>query len=185
MFLLLVVYDSTLSFQGGDVISWRQYCFIVSIFCIALAGIAAKMQINLSLSPCVLCELQRAIFIQIALLLAPGIIIKFSSFGAKLHSIFLLLLSSCGAALAGRQVWLQSLPAEQVPSCLGSFDVVLQNNGILEGLKKIIFNSSECAKIEFTILNVSLAQWSLVLFILIPILGLYVAFVKRERNIFR
>ena len=91
------------------------------VFLVASVGmiiVALYMEHYLGLKPCILCYMQRGSVIIIGILAALGMIInpkKILTYKIILSSIFLSIIS--GALLSIRQLYLQSLPADLVPSC--------------------------------------------------------------------
>jgi disulfide bond formation protein DsbB len=82
------------------------------------------------------------------------------------------LLAAGGAAIASRQVWLQHLPADQVPACGPDLFFMLENFPLAQTLKRLVSGTGECAKVDWTFLGLSIAEWSLACFV---VLGLYAA----------
>src|SRR5947208_3306169 len=91
---------------------------LIFLVCAVLLGFGYYLEYEKGLDPCPLCMLQRLFFLVIGLggfiaaihnPKSPGMI--------RIYSGFLVLFSMMGAAVAGRQVWLQHLPPDQVPEC--------------------------------------------------------------------
>lgn len=53
------------------------------------------------------------------------------------------------AVVAGRHVWLQHLPADQVPSCGPGLDYWLDTLPMQQVLKEVFAGSGECASIDW------------------------------------
>ena len=68
------------------------------------------------------------------------------------------------AVVAGRHVWLQHLPADQVPSCGPGLDYWLDTLPMQQVLKEVFAGSGECASIEWTFMGLSIPEQSLILF---------------------
>ena len=69
--------------------------------------------------------------------------------------------------VAGRHVWLQHLPADQVPSCGPGLDYWLDTLPILQVFKEVFAGSGECAAIDWTFMGLSIPEQSLILFSLL------------------
>ncbi len=67
--------------------------------------------------------------------------------GSRVYSASIGLSALAGGGVAGRQVWLQHLPPDQVPQCGPGFDYLMDTYPILEALAKILRGSGECAEI--------------------------------------
>jgi len=63
-------------------------------------------------------------------------------------------------------VWLQSLPASEVPLCSSmGLDYMVEAFGAFEALAKVLQGSGECAKVDWTFLGISMPAWTLVWFL--------------------
>ena len=78
-----------------------------------------------------------------------------------------------GMGIAGRHVWLQHLPKDQVPACGPDLDFMLRQFPLSETLQKVLSGSGECAETGWTFFGLSIAGWSLLWFVLI---GAFVVF---------
>ncbi|HEY5703481.1 MAG TPA: disulfide bond formation protein B, partial [Gammaproteobacteria bacterium] len=71
------------------------------------------------------------------------------------------------------QVWLQHLPPEKVPECGPGLDYMLEAFPLGQALKMILSGSGECAEVQWSFLGFSIAEWSLIWFILFFIASLF------------
>lgn len=69
-----------------------------------------------------------------------------------------------GMTLAGRQVWLQSLPADQVPDCGMGLNYMLDTMPVFDALREVFYGSGECADVLWTFLGISIPGWALIWF---------------------
>ena len=119
----------------------------------------------MDLEPCPLCILQRVMVIVtglvtlIAALHHPGVR------GIRVYAIGAILAAALGAALAIRQLWLQSLPKDQVPACGPGLDYLLEVLPLTEVLNMILTGDGSCAEIAWTLFGISIPGWTLVGFI--------------------
>jgi disulfide bond formation protein DsbB len=147
----------------------------------SLLGYGYYLQYVQGLEPCPLCMVQRAFFylliatFVIAALHAPGRI------GAWIYAALAILFAGGGAAAAGRQVWLQHLPADKVPQCGPDLFFMLENMPLSRTLQKLIQGSGECAAVDWKFLGLSIAGWALVWFIALGVYALWLA-AKRARS---
>ena len=132
--------------------------------CALLLGYGYFLQHVQGLEPCPLCLVQRGFFYALlavfmaAALHAPG------RTGLVAYGALAALFALGGAATATRQVWLQHLPADKVPDCGPDLFFMLENFPLLQTLKKLVAGSGECAKVDWTFLGFSIAEWSLAWF---------------------
>ena len=93
---------------------WYWLGLVSSLLLIAIAYF--YFQLHKGLAPCPLCMFQRASLVGVAVFSLLGIIIAPKKIGSKVIAFFITLSSLSGLAIAGRQVWLQYLPADKVPA---------------------------------------------------------------------
>jgi disulfide bond formation protein DsbB len=78
-----------------------------------------------------------------------------------------------GGGVAARHVWLQNLPADQVPACGPALDYMMDVFPFLEVLNMVLSGSGECAKIDWLFLGITLPMWSLFVFVGLAVIGLF------------
>jgi disulfide bond formation protein DsbB len=69
--------------------------------------------------------------------------------------------------VAARHVWLQHLPAEEVPACGPGLSYVFEHFPLTETLKLLVSGTGECSKIDWTLLGLSIPSWTLIAFLLL------------------
>jgi disulfide bond formation protein DsbB len=94
----------------------------------------------------------------------------------------MLIFAGVGAAIASRQLWLQSLPEDQVPTCGPGFDYMVSNFPLSRALSMILSGSGECAEVQWRFLGLSIPGWSLVMFAGFMLLAIYLLFSKSARQ---
>lgn len=146
--------------------------------CATLLAAAYYMQFGLGLEPCSLCILQRIALIALALVFlgagvhAPSGRVRFVWAG------LVALTAGAGIAIAGRHVWLQSLPADLVPACGPGLNYLIDVLPLFDALAEAFHGSGECAKVDWTFLGLALPAWTLLSFIALGVGG----FVNNLRN---
>ena len=140
------------------------YAFIVSCCC-ALLGYALYTQYFDGLHPCPLCITQRAFYVLTALVALTALIIHPQQKGRYLSAALMVLFTSLGGAVAYRQVWLQSLPADQAPACGPSLEYMFANLPFGEAFSTLMIGDGNCAEIVWTLFGLSMPNWSLFGFI--------------------
>lgn len=126
------------------------------------------LQRYMGLSPCPLCIFQRiglmvmGAFALIAALWHPkSMLIKLLLWLGSLVGI------GWATAIAGRHVWLQHLPADQVPSCGPGLDYWLDTLPMQQVLNEVLSGSGECASVAWRLLGFSIPEQSLIFFIVL------------------
>ena len=85
-----------------------------------------------------------------------------------------------GAGVAARQVWLQHLPAAQVPACGPDLFYMMQNFPLGRTIEKLFTGSGQCAEVKWRFLGLSIAEWSLACFLALALYALWVGFRQRS-----
>lgn len=139
--------------------------FLVIMSVIGMSFALLFLQRHLGLTPCPLCIFQR-----IGLMIMGGFALISALFNPKPMAVRLLLwlgsLAGIGWAtvVAARHVWLQHLPADQVPSCGPGLDYWIDTLPILQVFREVFAGSGECATVDWTFMGLSIPEQSLILF---------------------
>jgi protein dithiol:quinone oxidoreductase len=145
------------------------------LICAGLLAFALFLQYVQQQEPCPLCILQRIAFIDMAAVFAVAAIHAPARRGAIVYSTLIAIMAAMGGGIAGRQVWLQHLPPDKVPACGPGFDYMIERFPLTEALPKIFAGSGECAEVGWRFLGLSIAELSLVWFVILGALAIYVA----------
>ena len=152
--------------------SSRTIFLIVFLGCTGLMGVALFMEHVMGLEPCNLCILQRVAVIATAFITLIAAIHGPAVTGIKTYASLGMLASATGAGVSGRQLWLQSLPPEQVPACGPSLDYLIDVFPLTEVLSMVLAGDGDCAEVVWSFLGISIPGWTLVGFFgLIAICG--------------
>lgn len=133
--------------------------------CLAIMGGALYLQYQVGLEPCPLCIFQRVGVIACALVLLIAFLHGPKTIGLRVYAVLTALAALAGGGVAIRQLWLQQLPPDQVPVCGPGLNYMLDVFPLHEVLAKVLSGSGECAEVTWRFLSLSLAGWSLVVFI--------------------
>jgi len=160
---------------------FRAQMLFGAIVCAALIGYAVYVEKHMLMMPCPLCILQRVAVIGVGLVGLVGALHgPKSAGGRRAYGVLAFLFAVAGACVAGRHLWIQSLPADQVPLCNSmGIDYMLDAMPMLDVLRTILTGSGECAKVDWTWLGLSMPGWTLVCFVLLGLGALYAGFRKR------
>lgn len=157
-----------------------RYLFIFAA-CAFLLICAMFIEPFASMDPCPMCMMQRAIFIAVGVVAIIAAIHNPEKIGASIYASLVTLISIGGAAVAGRQIWLQHLPEDQVPACGPGIDYMLEVFPLLEVIEMSLRGTGDCAKVQWTFMNISIPGWSLIAFIAFAIIGLSILFKKGNK----
>ena len=143
--------------------------------CAGLIAFAYYLQYVEHQEPCPLCMLQRVAFIDMMVVFGVAALHGPARRGAIVYSTLLAIMSAMGAAIAGRHVWLQSLPPEKVPACGPGLEYMLQQFPLADALTKIFAGSGECAEASWRFLGLTIAGWSLLWLIALGVYAIVIA----------
>jgi protein dithiol:quinone oxidoreductase len=159
----------------------RKSNLLAAAGCFAMIGFALYTQRFDVLEPCPLCIFQRVAIMAtgLAFLIAAAMPTRPTVWG-WLASLFTTLTAGTAAGIAGRHVYIQSLPADQVPSCGAGLAYMREVFPFTEVLKKVLTGSGECAKVDWTFLGLSMPAWVLICALLLGLAGLAINWPQRD-----
>ena len=143
--------------------------------CALLLGFGYFLQHVRGLEPCPLCLAQRGFFYAVMAVFVVAALHAPKRAGAVVYGVLAALFACGGLATASRQVWLQHLPPDQVPQCGPDLMFMLENFPLAQTLQKLIAGSGECAKVDWTFLGFSIAEWSAAWFVALALYALWLA----------
>lgn len=139
--------------------------------CAGMMGYALFVQHGLGLEPCPLCVLQRLAVIGLGIAFLLAALHHPAGRGRYAYAGLVALVALSGAGVAGRHVWMQSLPADRVPACGPGLDYMLDNFPFLQVLDMVFTGSGECAEIDWQFLGLSMPAWVLISLLCLGIAG--------------
>lgn len=154
----------------------------LAVVSLGLIGAALVLQHFVGLDPCPLCIFQRIAYFAVALfaLLAASLSPRASS---RWSGGLVLLSALTGVGIAGWHVWLQLNP--QGMSCGPGLATMLENFPLTEVLPKVFRGSGDCSESAWTLLGLTIADWSLLWFVILSAATMYILFARRFRPIVR
>jgi protein dithiol:quinone oxidoreductase len=133
-----------------------------ALACGGLLGYALYAQHGLGLEPCPLCVFQRVAVLALGFVFLAAYLHNPRRLGAGVYGALAALAAGGGMAFAGRQLWLQSLPADAQPACGPGLDYIMDVFPLREAVAMVFEGSGDCAKIDWTFLGLSMAGWVLI-----------------------
>ena len=144
-----------------------------ALLCFALVAYALYSQQFQGLTPCPLCIFQRvgitALGASFLLAALPGERQLLLRRGAA-TLVVLVALATTGIAI--RHLYIQGLPADQVPVCGASLEYMMQVLKPTDMLRKVLTGSGECHKVDWTFLGLAMPAWVLIWALALGALGL-------------
>ena len=157
----------------------RRVAYLLAfVVCAGLIAWALWLQYHEGLDPCPLCIFQRVAVIAAGIVFLIAFIHNPGRTGAAIYAVLITLAAGAGAAFAGRQIWLQSLPKDQVPACGMGLNYMLDSLPLLDVVRKVFAGSGECAEKAWELFGLSIAGWTFVFFIAMIVVA--IALVRRQ-----
>ncbi len=152
---------------------------LVFLGCVAALGVALYLQHVTHLDPCPWCVVQRILFVLIGLIALAGALHRPRAFGLTAYAIVIGLLSMSGIAAATYHINLQSNPA-RAAQCAGSIvERLLDLSGLGNMIPPLFQYDGPCTLKPWSMLGLSIPEWSLVGFVLI-LIAMAVALLRRR-----
>jgi len=157
--------------------SIRKTNLFIFVACTALILVGVYLEHVMKLDPCPLCITQRA-FIDLTGFLALAAFIHHPGLkGRRLYALFGALAALGGAYFAQHQLWLQSLPADQVPACGPGLAYMFEVFPVMEAFKMLLQGDGTCAE-PHKILGMNIPAWTLIAFIGLALINIFQALRK-------
>jgi len=123
--------------------------------------------------PCPLCLLQRFCFYILAAIFLVACAATPKKSGYYTYSILTILFAIVGMAIAGRQLYLQYNPPQDT-GCAADLTYLLQTFPLTQVLAKIFQGSPECATSQWSFLQLDMAGWAFIWFLIFAIVAVYI-----------
>lgn len=162
-------------------LSFRALSALGFLGCALGMAFALYLQHAKGFEPCAMCIFQRvamcgsALFFLIGALHGPK-----TGSGRWTYALLAALAALIGAGIAGRQVWLQSLPADQVPSCGPTLGYLMKLMPLQNVIAYVLKGEGNCAKIDAQWLGIALPEWTLFAFIGLTLFALATPLLARR-----
>ncbi len=149
--------------------------------CGALLGFGYYLQYVEFVDPCPLCMVQRLFFVTIGVVALIAVVHGSSGLFGRIYAAVLVFFSVAGAAVAGRQIWLQHSPDADQLECGAGLEVMLETMPFFDVIAKVLKGTGDCAVVQWTFLDLSIPEWAAVCFGAMLLANLYLLF-KRNRG---
>jgi len=162
-------------------ISPRIWNLFVAVCCVSLLGFAFYNQYVDYLDPCPLCIFQRVVFFCMAIFALLAGIYNPGRTGQRIYAWLIVVSATIGALIAGRHIWLQSLPPGEIPEWGPGLNYMLENFPITDVLSTVLRGSGSCAEVLWSFMGMSMPQWTLTWYVGLGCVTLWVAY-RRVKN---
>lgn len=141
------------------------------IACVAMLAYAYFAQYKLGLEPCPLCIFQRIAIAALGLVFLIAGLHNPRGWGTVVYSVVIAAASLAAVGLAGRHLYVQSLPPGTIPSCGAPLEVLLQFTPVTEVIRKVLTGSGECSQVNWKFLGLAMPAWVLICALLLGMVG--------------
>lgn len=138
--------------------SWKseQWALAICIVSGGLLCIGLIMEHAMGLSPCPLCMMQR-IWLALVGLTAYASLAHSPRWG--IYPLVGCVFAIIGSGFSLRQIWLQNLPKDQVPSCGPDLAYMIESFPLSDLLAAMTSGTGDCAEISWSLLGLSIPAW--------------------------
>src|SRR5258706_8699278 len=147
-----------------------------ALACAGLLAFGYYLQYFGGQDPCPLCLVQRGFYYGVLVVCATAALHSPAKTGRIVYCAAATIAALGGFGVAARQVWLQHLPADQVPACGPDLFFMMENFPLGRMLEKLFMGSGQCAEVTWRFLGLSIAEWSLAWFALLALYALWLGF---------
>lgn len=152
-----------------------------ALACAAMLAFALYSQYALELYPCPLCIFQRVAVMALLVVALLAALHNPGRRGQTAYGVAGILAAGVGAAIAGRHVWIQHLPADQVPACGAGLEFMLETLPLMQVIRDVLTASGECASIDWQFLGLSMPAWVAICMLLLMDWVIWIAFIRPRR----
>jgi disulfide bond formation protein DsbB len=149
----------------------------IFLACAGLIGFALYLQHSLGLEPCPMCILQRYAFIVVGVIALAAAIHNPALLGRRVYSALLAVMAATGGGVAIRHVYLEHNPPK-IFDCGADVGFMLESFPLTEALPMIFRGSGDCTKVPWRFLSLSIAEWSLICFVVLIVAAVVAALIK-------
>ncbi len=151
----------------------HRWIWLLSFLSVAgLLGYGYYLQFVEYLDPCPLCITQRLFYYLIGIFSVLALFALRKRGWQRFCAAMVAVAAVGGMATAGRQVWLQHLPPDQVPECGPGLQYWLDNMPFMRTLELLFKGDGNCAEVHWRFLGLSIGEWSLALFVGFLVMGI-------------
>lgn len=135
------------------------------LLCLILVSFSYYFEYVKGLMPCLLCLTQRWSLMLLGVILFVAVIQNPKQLGVRIYAIVTFLIAGLGLYAATRQTWLQHQPSNGAEACMPGLSYLLKTCPLPEVAKRMLAGSPECGRITWEFMGFTMAECSLVFFV--------------------
>jgi len=156
----------------------RLLFLFILLICISLLGYAQYLQHLEGLLPCPLCVAQRLAYWMLGLVALLAFLHNPKVIGRRFYAVLMSILALIGTVIAARHAWLVRYPESF--ECGISPEEAFLNSLPLSGWWPGMFEANgDCADVVWRFLLLTIPDWSLIAFVSLGIVSLYMLLAKK------
>ena len=159
----------------------RPLYFLLFFVCHELIIAAYYFEYFMGLMPCPLCMVSRLWVVALGVVFLIAALHKPSGAIQKAYHVVIGLIALLGVATSAHHVYLQSLPASEVPNCGPGLEHMLNTLPFTEVLNQLIQGSGECAEVSWSFIGLSMPAWMLVFYCVMVVVAI-LPFLQKDRQ---
>jgi disulfide bond formation protein DsbB len=146
--------------MNNPLTSWQadDWALAICFACGAMLGTGIYLEYIEGLDPCPLCMMQRIWFVLTGAI-AYASLLHNPRWG--IYPVFSALAAAVGGYFSIKQLWLQSLPADQVPACGPNLDYMIEVFPLADILVAMTQGTGDCAEVAWSLVGISIPGWAL------------------------
>lgn len=156
---------------------------LAALTCGLIIAFAFYLQYVEEMEPCPLCWFQRLAILLVGIAFALAAWLGTTRTRALLWAGIVSVIAAGGMGIAGRHIWIQNLPPDQVPACGQSVIYMLENMPFLDVLTKALKGTGECAKRDLW-LGFTLPSWVMFFLVVCVVWAWWAALRAKRANEF-
>ena len=156
----------------------RNVFLVIALAAATAMASALYLQYVVGLSVCPLCLTQRVFFVAAGSIAFLAALHNPTGVGRRVYAVLGLAMTAMGMGFAGRHIWLQYLPPEEVPACGPSLEYMLEVFPFEEALKALLMGDGNCAETLWTFLGLSIPELAMGVFVFMA--GAFVVLLVRS-----
>lgn len=131
-----------------------------------------------------MCWFQRVAVVALGLVFLLGAVMNPGRPGARVIALLALVAGGGGAALSVRHLYIQSMPADALPSCGMGISYMLESLPFLDVFARALKGSVECNKIDL-VLGLPIPAWTLLFFVVAVIAAFLLVNHRSQKTLFK
>jgi protein dithiol:quinone oxidoreductase len=145
--------------------SSRWHYFLLFFICHELLVAAYYFEYVLYLEPCPLCMISRLMVFSIGICSLLATLQLPKGMTQKIYHGLLAIFSGLGIATSAWHIYMQGLPADEVPACGPGLSHMLETMPLGEVLNNVLQGSGSCAEVSWEFIGLSMPSWMLIIYI--------------------